>query len=415
MISKFKWQLVFALTLTVSLGTSLKASASPYANNAFNFIDYLAANPDLPAAGIITEYGAYQHWMNYGRYECRRSTSSFNPAVYLSLYPDLQNAFGQNCSAAINHWLNHGFYEGRIAILPNSPFGSKINGDPYFGNDMMTLSATRRTAGAIDSLTLRNKQFINAYDHGRQISIAWRNDTFVTGECDNPTEPGSQNDGTGYASTTQVLALETNMNGQLYSKVVPAFWTNPFQTTPDGCTTGPRLDGRLRADDQILEKTMQVGYKGDPFVIVNDIYIHNNKADVPSFQIEAPTAYLTYEFTRYHKLLSDGSVQDINILAEPRAYGPQAFYGGEQNEPVIISTPDGQYAMGAFSPGQYSVQPTYAYYHFPSSQPQVATNKWSVVFRLGRIYPGVFHFRSYIVVGNLEEVRQRLHWLRNGW
>lgn len=384
------------------------------ASHAFNWIDYLAANPDLGRAGINTEAKAFKHWKEYGMRECRRSTSSFNPAHYLHRYPDLQRAFGKDCKLAIEHWLNHGIHEKRVAINKNSPFGSLIKGNAHFGNEVMSVGASTRTAGAIDSLIYRRKEFINKFDHGRQISIAFRNDTFVTGECDNPTEPGSAEDGIKPTSTTKILELEAYMSGALKTKVEPAFWTSPTMTTPDTCTKGPRNDGRYTANDQHIEKLVQVGYNGDPNIMTYDVFVHNKRADVPGFQIETPTGYLTYEFTKYSKLMPDGTLKSIDMDAWTRpGYGSYQFFGGELNEPGIISTPDGLYAMGAWAPAHYGKNPRYALYKFPSPHREEMTNKWSLFFRLGRLQVQTYHFRSYIVVGSLQEVRAKLHALRS--
>ena len=416
-----KLKYVIPLVASAFIFPSTQAYVGPttpyYANPIiFNWVEYLAANPDLPAAGMTTQTQALNHWLTYGINECRRSVKNFHPAVYLDLHEDLRNAFGNNCRLATEHYMNHGHYEGRVGMHRNSNFGGVVGGTGYIGNELMLVKASRRTAGAIDSLIYRGKEFINAYDHGRQISIAFRNNTFVQGECDNPTEPGSANDGLSSTSTTQILNLNANMLGTLFTKVVPAFWTAPNQTTPDGCQNGPRNDGRYVANDQLLQKNVQLGYKGDPQVMVYDITVFNQRANVPSFQIEAPTGYMTHEFTSFYKLHADGNLGYINMhLWNAVPYGNYTFYGGEQVEPGIISTPDGQFAMGAYSPSHYGVYPTYALYEFPNNAPAISTNKWSIVFRLGQINPGDYHFRSYIVMGNLNEVRERLHWLRNGW
>ena len=47
----------------------------------------------------------------------------------------------------------------------------------------------------LNSLTWRGKEFVNDYDHGREISYAWAFDGY--GECFNPTEPGAARDGLG--------------------------------------------------------------------------------------------------------------------------------------------------------------------------------------------------------------------------
>ena len=40
------------------------------------------------------------------------------------------------------------------------------------GGAYVYVSASARTAGAVDSVTWNNKEFINNYDHGRQYQVA---------------------------------------------------------------------------------------------------------------------------------------------------------------------------------------------------------------------------------------------------
>ena len=70
-------------------------------------------------------------------------------------------------------------------------------------NSTLILHASARTAGAIDSLKFRGKEFVNAYDHGREWQSAVSYDGF--GECLNPTEAGSAKDGTGADHSSLLL------------------------------------------------------------------------------------------------------------------------------------------------------------------------------------------------------------------
>jgi hypothetical protein len=54
--------------------------------------------------------------------------------------------------------------------------------------DELTLTVSSRFGGAVESVLWRGKEFINTWDHGREISYAWGMDDY--GECLNPTEPG---------------------------------------------------------------------------------------------------------------------------------------------------------------------------------------------------------------------------------
>lgn len=70
-------------------------------------------NPDLRAAGIVDQRGAWNHWQRYGMGEGRRASAYFDVVEYLNMYGDLQAAYGNDYKAVINHYLNYGLQEGR--------------------------------------------------------------------------------------------------------------------------------------------------------------------------------------------------------------------------------------------------------------------------------------------------------------
>ena len=82
---------------------------------------------------------------------------------------------------------------------------------------------------------------------------------------------------------------------------------------------------------------------------------------------------------------------------------------GEQRHPVILATPDGSHAMGCVTPnvakGKGWSGPGYGRFRFPKEK----VVKWNAVFRLKnpkRVPPGAYSFRSFVIVGNLENVRK---------
>jgi hypothetical protein len=93
-----------------------------------------------------------------------------------------------------------------MTLLTNSPktIGVKPNANAKIsaqvGPSPLVISTTERLAGAIDSLTWNGKEFINSWDHGRQLQTAAFIEKF--GECYNPTEAGSSSDGTGPTSSS---------------------------------------------------------------------------------------------------------------------------------------------------------------------------------------------------------------------
>ncbi|MCY2967517.1 MAG: hypothetical protein NT069_28450, partial [Planctomycetota bacterium] len=80
-----------------------------------------------------------------------------------------------------------------------------------FGSSEVVITTTRRLAGAIHSLTWNGREFIDSYDHGRQLQSACSFDLGRPGEfwaeCYNPTEAGSRRDGIGANSSSRLLDL----------------------------------------------------------------------------------------------------------------------------------------------------------------------------------------------------------------
>ncbi len=82
------------------------------------------------------------------------------------------------------------------------------------GESEMVITTTSRLAGAIHSLTWNGKEFIDSFDHGRQLQSASNFDagTPIKGETFNPTEAGSRDDGAGPQSTSRLLHMVATSN-----------------------------------------------------------------------------------------------------------------------------------------------------------------------------------------------------------
>jgi hypothetical protein len=107
-----------ALTARRLASTQLLSGAAPAPASladpaVFDWRYYLASNGDLGAAGINTEAGATQHWLQYGIDEGRTGCSGFDARTYLARYGDLSAAYGADTRAAITHYLTYGISEGR--------------------------------------------------------------------------------------------------------------------------------------------------------------------------------------------------------------------------------------------------------------------------------------------------------------
>ena len=338
-------------------------------------------------------------------------------------------------NSATNYGGNHGFYWNfpvtyttpcqlmiyAYGIDLNGELNSNLTNSPRFmpaltkqisnvaGNYPITIKANSQFAGAIFSLTWRGKEFINSADHGRLLQSAssfYNSDISWNAECYNPTEAGSHNNGNSTCTDSRLLAFN-NLNGQLYSKTQMAFYAappKPFNSlnqpaTNVGTASCPNPKNDVVTSTHIFEKTVQIGVPNIPHAIKYEVkfYVPQNEIYLGMGQFEALTGYLNSEFNTFFQYNQDSqTLTQTNNLPN-----------GEYNKPVIISTSDGQYAMGIYSPeisrneiwGQ-----GYGQFQFGGT-----TSKWNFVRRILNVQPNtIYTFNSYVCVGTLENVRVTL-------
>ena len=276
--------------------------------------------------------------------------------------------------------------------------GTKPSGDSQIsalvGGSALVIRTTSRLAGAIGSITWNGKEFINNYDHGRELQSASSYDGF--GECFNPTEAGSGHDGTGPGTTSELQALYASGN-VLSTQTRMAYWLRPGETSPY-CGSAPSARNNYSVSNHILNKKVTIGFQGMPHVIeylINfTVSEHHNSAT-----FEALTGYMTPEFSKFWTY--DPVTKALSVLSD----GP-----GEQINPVILASTDGNYAMGIFSPDLPQWPGTnlgYGRWRFPASQYPGTGNacvKWNCVYRISDVSPGIYSFRCYPIVGSLSDV-----------
>ena len=87
-----------------------------------------------------------------------------------SRYDDLTSAFGATSyRQAVAHYLNNGIAEHRVGYLEGGYQGRWTVSD---SNHRLFVSASSRMGAAVDSLVWDNYEFINAWDHGRELQMA---------------------------------------------------------------------------------------------------------------------------------------------------------------------------------------------------------------------------------------------------
>jgi hypothetical protein len=268
---------------------------------------------------------------------------------------------------------------------------------PALGSEIV-IRTTSRLAGAIDSLTWNGREFIDSFDHGRQLQSAASFDCSRDGEFwaerYNPTEAGSRRDGAGATSTSRLLSIRAE-GAELRTTVQPAFWL-----TPEEASSGrPALNNRTLSDHRIA-KHVRIGYEKLANIVDYHVTFTVPAGERHRFgQFEALTGYMPAEFRTFWKLIpATGKLESLDD-------GP-----GEQKYPVVFSTDDGAYAMGIYSPDQPSAGfegAGYGRFRFPAEK----VVKWNCVFRVrdpAGIKPGDYAYRMLVAVGTLEDVRENL-------
>jgi len=275
-----------------------------------------------------------------------------------------------------------------LLLLAQAP-----SGDAEIRGGGIVIKTTSRLAGAIDSLAWNGKEFIDSFDHGRQLQSACafgEGGKGFNAETYNPTEAGSRDDGRGKTSTSVLLWLQAERN-VLETRSRMAFWLKPGQTSE-----GQLARNTKALSDHLLAKKVTIGSQGLERVIEVAVTFTVPEGERhPYGQFEALTGYMPAEFSKF--LVFDPATGRTAPLSD----GP-----GEQKLPVVLSTESGGHAMGIWSP---EPSPGYGRWRFAAEK----VVKWNCVFRKKEAV-GDQRFRMYVAVGSLEEVTASLKKLTQG-
>lgn len=267
------------------------------------------------------------------------------------------------------------------------------------GGTIVVTASGGQFAGAIDSLTYRGVQYINTADHGREM----QSDLSVSnyGECYNPTEAGSKNDGSGPTSSSVLKSL-SNAGNILNSQTQAAFWLAPGQVDFSGCTA---VNKTVLSNYLISTNAYFYGAAIPNLMIVNtSFYIPENDSAVT---VEALTAYVPPSFGYFLEYNRDTRTL-TKLNPDPNGGTNTQIYS-----PVIIGDMNGANATGVVSPSiENNVNganflPHYRYFQFSASKGN--SSKWSCYFGAGAVSAGTtLQYSCSTAVGTVDEVIQAL-------
>jgi alpha-tubulin suppressor-like RCC1 family protein len=311
---------------------------------------------------------------------------------------------------------------------------AQVNGDatisgPSLNGTTLSVGTSSQYGGGISSIHWAGKEFINNWDHGRQMAPNFQ--YFNRFQCFNPYETGSWYDGKDPGTSSVLLSLSASGN-RLESRTQmawylrersslipedfcgnPADWLcrdNQINPSLGNGAPCPPYTGPL--SDYVLHKIVTIGFAGIPNVIeyLFEIYIPE-----PVLKgLHNPTAVLPYEFN---------SVRSWDVISKD--YRNIRLLDGEDDRIKVVSTADGNHAMGWYSPEQlqpydnpgtvtmWRVVPPDPNNPDPNNpghpDPDFACVHIGGVNRHDGAGPGWFPWdRSYLVIGNLDQVKSSL-------
>jgi hypothetical protein len=251
-------------------------------------------------------------------------------------------------------------------------------------------------AGAISSITYRGVEFVDTFDHGRELQTALQVDNL--GECFNPTEAGARSDAAGNGTSSTIRQVTSHAN-VLRTVTRPAFWLSPGQDYGTACSparTEHAAQNHTVLSDYAITRTTRFAGPANPNLILMDIAITIPEART-SASVEALTGYLPPRFTSFYSY--DPPAHQLTPLSADNI-------GKHSSLSLIVATPDGRNAMGVISPGIGRGGRSggyYAYFYFPGNG---ATAKWSCVFAEPAISAGsVLRYSCPVAIGSLDEVK----------
>lgn len=279
----------------------------------------------------------------------------------------------------------------------------------------LTVSTSSQYGGAISSIKWGGKEYINNWDHGRQLSLD--SQFFNRYICYNPYESGSFEDAKGPTSTSKLLSITASGN-QLDATTQMCWYYKTFNTNPkpeDYCGDPtqwlPVTPYTSPLSNYTVRKIVTIGFAGIPNVIEDLVYQY-----VPEpvrMASNVLVAVVNYDFS---------SMRSWDVVSKD--YRNARTLAGIDDRIKVVSTSDGNYAMGWYAPellqpygtdgvaNWWLVVPPNPFYPDPLNPSQPDPNYACVHFGSANRYdnfgPGTTFDRAYLVVGNLEQVRTAL-------
>src|SRR3954471_13524323 len=148
---------------------------------------------------------------------------------------------------------------------------AQVNGNATVSASDISVSTSSKFAGAVSSIKWKGKEYINNWDHGRQLQTNMQ--FFERYCCYNPYEAGSFEDARSSTSTSKLLSLSASGN-RLETTTQMAWNYREFNLTPgptdfcgDPARWMPIVFYTQPLSNYRAHKTVTIGFAGIPNVI----------------------------------------------------------------------------------------------------------------------------------------------------
>lgn len=304
----------------------------------------------------------------------------------------------------------------------NRTFADKTISTTIDGSVSLQVTSSVSLAGAIASIKVNGKEFIASGGHGSALQYALH--AHGTSECYNPTEAGSKTDDArpGYTNapyhgpSTSSLYYLTGTSNQISTSNRMAFYIPTGSRSEwDGCTPNYPAGSpyNLGLSPYLVTKTVKVGVRTETGTLQNvitfDATVNVESPETSSNYDAVLIAYLQDDFNTYFKFNPATGVAQYITLQQISA-NPNV---GTSSDPVIISTGNGSYAIGIYSPRLLNTQFNESRIYYLGYSPGTGTYPHrnytlQTTNYASNIQPGALYYKNYFAVGNLERVKSTL-------
>lgn len=315
-------------------------------------------------------------------------------------------------SATRDHGLRHpyetlpAYKDQRLNVFGYPRYGNRA--DPFIELRAggIRLRSNRAAGGAIWSWTWNGTEFVNTWDHGREIQSA----LFVANV--NPNEAGDTYSSPSFVPAARhgsPLEIAYNSGTTQVTRAVPLEWT---PESSGGGGSNPVVWRDLLLGKDVTLNFDNMGPVAQYTTVLYTPYALTNAG------MEIPTGYLRANFDTFW--VYDAPSDVITQVFPPPQCPPAPPYTvvfAPEHGGVIISDGSEEHAMGVYGAntsvgGAVSYFSLWSFICDDNTAPNAySTSKWNAVHGPGNFSAGYNTFTTWIVTADLATVRQLMHTL----